>query len=180
MRQLRFHEKKLLKKVDLLSWKGENNVREATVLRRYAVSDREDYDRYAKMVGHIQHLAARLQKLDAQDPFRVKVTDMLVEKLYSMGVLNGRTGLTGATAVTVSCFCRRRLPVVMVKNKFCESLQESTSFIQQGHVRIGPDVVTDPSMIVSRAQEDFITWVDQSKIKKAVLEYQGLRDDYED
>lgn len=31
MRQLKFHEKKLLKKVDFLKWKSENNLRELQV-----------------------------------------------------------------------------------------------------------------------------------------------------
>lgn len=31
MRQLKFHEKKLLKKVDFLQWKNEHNLRELQV-----------------------------------------------------------------------------------------------------------------------------------------------------
>lgn len=34
MRQLKYHEKKLLKKVDFLKWKSENNLRELQVSRR--------------------------------------------------------------------------------------------------------------------------------------------------
>lgn len=33
MRQLKFHEKKLLKKVDFLKWKNEDNIRELQVRR---------------------------------------------------------------------------------------------------------------------------------------------------
>ncbi|KFG29239.1 putative 40S ribosomal protein S4, partial [Toxoplasma gondii ARI] len=43
MRQLKFHEKRLLKKVDFYNWKKEQNVREVKVLRRYLIQDREDY-----------------------------------------------------------------------------------------------------------------------------------------
>jgi len=46
MRQLTFPEKKLLKKVDFLQWKHENNLREIQVMRRYHVQNREDYTRY--------------------------------------------------------------------------------------------------------------------------------------
>jgi U3 small nucleolar ribonucleoprotein protein IMP3 len=43
MRQLKHHERKLLKKVDFLQWKSDGNIREAQVLRRYLLQNREDY-----------------------------------------------------------------------------------------------------------------------------------------
>jgi len=43
MRQLKYHEQKLLKKVDFLQWKQDQNIREIKVLRRYLVQNREDY-----------------------------------------------------------------------------------------------------------------------------------------
>lgn len=43
MRQLKHHEKKLLKKVDFLQWRSDDNLREAKILRRYLVQKREDY-----------------------------------------------------------------------------------------------------------------------------------------
>jgi|TARA_B100001142_G_scaffold254728_1_gene255801 U3 small nucleolar ribonucleoprotein protein IMP3 len=35
MRELKFHERKLLKKVNFLQWKNEHNHREVEVMRRY-------------------------------------------------------------------------------------------------------------------------------------------------
>ena len=44
MRELKFHEQKLLKKVDFLKWnKKDASLREIAVLRRYHVQNREDY-----------------------------------------------------------------------------------------------------------------------------------------
>ena len=43
----------------------------------------------------------------------------------------------------------------------------------------GPDVVTDPAFLVTRSMEDFVTWVDSSKIKRHVLEYNEERDDFD-
>lgn len=43
MRQLKHHEKKLLKKVDFLQWKSDENVREVKILRRYHIQNRDDY-----------------------------------------------------------------------------------------------------------------------------------------
>lgn len=41
---------------------------------------------------------------------------------------------------------RRRLPVVMVRLKMSETLTEAATYIEQGHVRVGPHAVTDPAV----------------------------------
>lgn len=51
--------------------------------------------------------------------------------------------------------------------------------VEQGQVRVGPSVVTDPSFLVSRKLEDFVTWVDGSKIKRSVMRYNSKLDDYD-
>ena len=43
--------------------------------------------------------------------------------------------------------------------------------VEQGHIRVGPEVIKDPAFLVTRNLEDFVTWVDSSKIKQKVMEY---------
>jgi len=82
--------------------------------------------------------------------------------------------------ITVSAFCRRRLPVVMVARlKMAQTVKDATMYVEQGHVRVGTDVVTDPGFLVTRNMEDFVTWVDTSKLKRHVLQYNDELDDFE-
>ena len=113
MRELKFHEQKLLKKVDFLNWKKDANLREIAVLRRYHVQNREDYAKYNKIVGQITKLVAKLKTLKSSDPYRIAQTDALVAKLYEMGLIKAKQGLKDCEKVNVASFCRRRLPVVM-------------------------------------------------------------------
>jgi U3 small nucleolar ribonucleoprotein protein IMP3 len=71
------------------------------------------------------------------------------------------------------------LATVLVKQKFAEHLKEAVTYIEQGHVRVGPETVTDPAFHVTRNMEDFVTWVDSSKIKRKVLAYNEQLDDYD-
>ena len=64
---------------------------------------------------------------------------------------------------------------------------QAVKFIEQGHVRVGPDTITDPAFLVtrcgrhkflldsdlscSRHMEDFVTWVDTSKLKRTIMQY---------
>jgi len=56
-------------------------------------------------------------------------------------------------------------------------LKEAVTYIGQGHVRAGPNKVTDPAFLETRNMEDFSTWVDSSKIKRKVLRYNDKLDD---
>ena len=90
MRQLKHHEKPLLKKVNFLEWKKDSNIREIAILRRYHVQDREDYSKYNKLVGQITKLVAKLKTLKQNDTYRIAKTDQLANKLFEMGVINAR------------------------------------------------------------------------------------------
>ena len=46
VRKLKYHEQKLLRKVDFLNWKVDNNLSEVKILRRYCIQKREDYTMY--------------------------------------------------------------------------------------------------------------------------------------
>lgn len=46
VRKLKFHEQKLLKKVDFISWEVDNNLHEVKILKRYRIQKREDYTKY--------------------------------------------------------------------------------------------------------------------------------------
>jgi len=179
LRKLKHHEQKLLKKVDFLQWKTDQNLREVQILRRYHIQKREDYLKYNRLAGRIRKIVNKLKDLDAQDPYRIKTTEQLIEKLYHMGLITQKKSLALCEKITASSFCRRRLPVVMVRLKMSETLREAVTFVEQGHVRVGPEVVSDPAFLVTRPFEDLVTWVDTSKIKRTILKYHDKLDDYD-
>jgi U3 small nucleolar ribonucleoprotein protein IMP3 len=179
MRDLKFHEKKLLRKVSLYSWKGEENIKVAKIMRKYHIQKREDYVAYNRICGSIQSLSAKLKTLKADDPFRIAMTDQLLDKMFNMGLVTTKKSLQKAEEITTSSICRRRLPVVMVRMKMAETMRTAVTFVEQGQVRVGPNVVTDPAFLVTRNMEDFVTWVDSSKVRKTVQRYNDKLDDYD-
>ncbi|XP_048777501.1 U3 small nucleolar ribonucleoprotein protein IMP3-like [Ostrea edulis] len=179
VRKLKFHEKKLLKKVDFISWEVDNNLHEVKILKKYFIQKREDYTKYNKLSRHVRELAKKIKELDQKDPFRMEATSQLLEKLYNMGLTETKRSLELADRVNATSFCRRRLPVLMVKSHMAQTLKAATTFIEQGHIRVGPEVVKDPAFLVTRNMEDFVTWTDTSAIRKHVLDYNEMRDDFD-
>lgn len=179
-RQLKHHEKKLLKKVDFLDWKKDQGHRDAQVMRMYHVQDRSDYHKYNKICGNIRQLAHKMAQLPPEDPIRLHQERMLLDKLDDMGVFGTkRPKVSDLEKISVAAFCRRRLPVVMARLHMVPSVTEATKMVEQGHVRVGPQLVTDPAMLITRDMEDFLTWVDGSKIKRKINEYKGTADDFD-
>jgi U3 small nucleolar ribonucleoprotein protein IMP3 len=179
MRELKYHEKKLLRKVDLFSWKKEDNLRIAKIMRRYHIQNRDDYTAYTKLCGMVTKLSAKLKTLKADDPFRVAMTDQLLTKLCDMGLINTASSLKNADDITASAICRRRLPVVMVRLRMAETLKAAVTFIESGQIRVGPNCVTDPAFLVTKAMEDYVTWVDTSKVRRTVQKYNDKLDDFD-
>ena len=97
-----------------------------------------------------------------------------------MGILSQGTKLSEVERkVGVSRFARRRLGVVMTRLRMAQTVQAAVKFIEQGHVRVGTEVVTDPAYCVTRNMEDFVTWVDSSKVKRNILKYREELDDFD-
>ncbi|XP_054090784.1 U3 small nucleolar ribonucleoprotein protein IMP3 isoform X1 [Zeugodacus cucurbitae] len=120
VRKLKYHEQKLLKKVDFITWKVDNGGKETKVIRRYHIRKPADYTKYNKLSREIRTLSEKIAKLENTDPFRTEAATMLLLKLYDMGLTRNQMDLAVASGVSASSFCRRRLPVVMVKSYLAE------------------------------------------------------------
>lgn len=124
-------------------------------MRRYAIQGRDDYRKYNQLCGSMRQLAHKLANLDPSDPFRRKHEDLMLEKLFDMGLLGTGGGGRGKLSdiehkLTVSAFARRRLPVIMTRLRMADNVQAALKFIEQGHVRVGTTVITDPAYLVTR------------------------------
>ncbi len=67
----------------------------------------------------------------------------------------------------------------MTRLRMAETVQAASKFVEQGHVRVGTEVVNDGAFLVSRAMEDFVTWVEGSKVKRGILRYREKLDDFD-
>lgn len=116
---------RLLRKVDFLTYKSDNNHRAATIRSRYHLTGSLDYEKYNRLAGSARQLAHKISALDPSDPFRKKVESEMLEKFFNMGILKqSREQGAGLSRiehdVTVSAFARRRLGVMMARSGMVE------------------------------------------------------------
>ncbi|KAK2680952.1 RNA-binding S4 domain [Fusarium oxysporum f. sp. vasinfectum] len=174
VRKLKHHEQKLLRKTDFITYKSDNGHRDKAVMRRYMIQKPEDYHNLCA------NSLIAFPLLPPENATRRKHEELLLNKLYDMGVLSSASKLSAVeNSVTVSAFARRRLPVLMTRLRMAETVQAATKMIEQGHVRVGTETVTDPAYLVTRGMEDFVTWTVGSKIKRNIMKYRDQLDDFE-
>ncbi|MCJ1452458.1 Small subunit (SSU) processome component [Mycoblastus sanguinarius] len=180
VRALKYHEKKLLRKVDFTTYKSDANHHAASICRRYVIQKPDDFTKYNRICGSLRQLAHALSSLLPTDPVRIKTEKVMMEKLYDMGILSQTTKLSEVERkVGVSKLARRRLGVVMTRLGMADNVTAALKFVEQGHVRVGTEVVTDGAFLVTRNMEDFVTWVDSSKVKRNILKYREKLDDFD-
>lgn len=174
MRKLKYHEKKILKKVDFVNWK--HSSKEVAIMRRYNIT-RQEYTTYNKLTFETRELAKAITDLK-DEPTKVRLTNALIEKMFSIGLIHTKR-IKKCLNLSVKAFCRRRLPVFIAQSgMFDGPLSVAVKYVEHGHVRIGPQTVRDPAAFVTVDQEDYITWDD--KFKRKIEEYRGEQDDYVD
>ena len=72
--------------------------------------------------------------MDPRDPVRIELTDNLLDKLHGLGLIQHKK-LLACDQIAASTLCRRRLPVVLCRLKFAETLKEAATIVEQGHLR---------------------------------------------
>lgn len=92
--------------------------------------------------SQLSHLISQLPPSSPSSAaFRTKYTNLLLNKLHSIGLLPASTTPLSAVAkLSASKFARRRLAVVMARTGMVENIQAGIKFVEQGHVRVGTDV----------------------------------------
>lgn len=176
MRQLKYHEQRLLRKTNFLEWRNTDTKNEHHYISRYYITRREDYYTYRKLARIIRTLAESIASMpDAQ---KEKYTTILVNRLYSHGLIANRK-LVECAKIKIENFCERRLPVLLKRNRMIENLRDAVKFVEQGHVKVGNTRVNNCSVLVSRGMDNFIEWMDGSKLRRRIREFNDEVDDYE-
>lgn len=66
----------------------------------------------------------------------------------------------------------------MTRLRMAPDVTAANRFVEQGHVRVGTEVVTDPAFLVTRDVEDWVTWVEGSVVRRGIRKWKGEEDDF--
>jgi U3 small nucleolar ribonucleoprotein protein IMP3 len=91
VRKFKHHERKLLRKVDFTTYTSDNKHRHAQVSRRYMIQKPTDYEKYNRLCGRLRQFVHRLSLLPSTNPVRHKHEQLLLDKLFDLGILGSQS-----------------------------------------------------------------------------------------
>lgn len=67
----------------------------------------------------------------------------------------------------------------MTRLRMAENVSAANRLVEQGHVRVGTEMVGDPAFLVGRAREEWVRWGVGSKVKRGIERFRGGMDDFD-
>mgnify|MGYP001190686890 CR=1 FL=1 len=90
--------------------------------------------------------------------------EQLLNKLTSLGLLKPGSQLSNVLSISINDLLERRLQTIVFRKKLSKSMKQARQFITHYHIIVSGKKITSPSYLVSKKEEDMITFSQSSKL----------------
>jgi len=141
-------------------WQGERIKAEVEIVRQFGLKNKTEVWKAQTTLRNFRkqsrELQARLRTGDAQTKIEA---DALINKCTRIGVLPVTGGtLNDILILTEADILSRRLQTVVFEKGLANTIKQARQMITHGHIHINGHRVTIPGYIVTRAEEDTVTY----------------------
>jgi small subunit ribosomal protein S4 len=143
-------------------WRADILQEELKVLGQYGLRNKRELWRHKTMVSNFRSIARSLLGKTKEE--RQVLEKQLLSKLYRLGVLPETAVLDDVLDLTVEDILERRLQTVVFRKGLAKSIYQARQLITHGHIAVNNRRVTVPSYLVTREEEDKITYAPQSPL----------------
>ncbi|MCS7098877.1 MAG: 30S ribosomal protein S4 [Sulfolobales archaeon] len=138
-------------------WIKERLVEEMELLGQYGLRNKRELWKAQTILRTIRERAKALLSLPEAD--RVSRERALVKKLYNIGLLESdKATIDDILGLTVRNVLERRLQTVVYKKGLARTIHEARQLIAHGHIAIAGRRAKSPGRLVSRNEEDLISY----------------------
>jgi small subunit ribosomal protein S4 len=95
---------------------------------------------------------------------RGKMEEELLTSLKKLGVLNETAVLDDVLDLTIEDILERRLQTIVFRKGLTKTIHQARQLATHGHITIGKQRVTVPSYLVTRDEENQVTYSSQSPL----------------
>src|SRR5207247_6442275 len=147
-------------------WEAERIKAENELLKKYGLKNKKELWRSQYVLRRFRQRARELQaRVRTGDKQAEKEREQLLRRLGRLGLLplEGTT-LDDVLALDVEAVLSRRLQTLTFLKGLAFTPRQARQFIVHGHVSVGGRRVTIPGVLVSRTEENVITYDERSAI----------------
>jgi len=147
-------------------WEADRIKAENELLKKYGLKNKKELWRSQYVLRRFRQRARELQaRVRQKDKQAEKEREQLLRRLGRLGLLplDGTT-LDDVLALDVEAILSRRLQTLTFLKGLAFTPRQARQFIVHGHVSVGGRRVTIPGLLVSRTEENVITYDERSAI----------------
>ena len=137
-------------------WRAERIEEEHKLAKDFGLKNMREIWKGKTFLSTASYQAKRLISLHTPQAEIEK--KQLLSRLISLGMLPVTATLTDVLSLTVKDVLSRRLQTLVVQKKFARTMKQARQFITHEHFMVNNKVVSSPSYLTSKMEEDLITF----------------------
>lgn len=170
MRKLKFHESRLLRKNKFLIPTYNNDYKLISIFQ----IKKEEFYKIKKIHSIIKQIALSL--VINKNSSNENLIKKFLNILYFYGFISEKK-LILAYNLKLNNLLERKLSFLLKVQNLANSIVEAKKIIFAGHIKLGNKRINN-DILISKNMENFISWDDNSKIKRCIDRFNNELDDY--
>lgn len=135
-------------------WRSDRLLEELKLVGEYGLRNKRELWRATSILRKYRKIARSLFVLTEEE--RVKKESILINTLYKLGILPENSTADDVLRLTVRDILERRLQTIVFRLGIAKTIHHARQLITHRHIAIGDKVVSAPSYLVRRGEEDKI------------------------
>lgn len=146
----------------LKRWDATRITEEKEIIKKFGLKNKREVWKMQTKVAKYRKTAQKL--FTKGGPAAEKQKKELIDKLFRMGLLDQTATLDDVLGLTTANILARRLQTIVHEKGLATTADQARQFITHGHVQIGDRVVTVPSYLVSRNEDEKLHFAGGSRL----------------
>ena len=143
-------------------WRSDILQNELVLLGQYGLRNKRELWRHKTMLSKFRGIARSLLSMPAEK--RAKLESELLGKLKRLGILPETAVLDDVLDMTVEDILERRLQTIVFRKGLAKTPYQARQLITHGHIAINGRKVFSPNYLVTKEEEDSITYAPTSPL----------------
>ncbi len=141
-------------------WRADRIQEEHKLAQEYGLKNMREIWKGKTLLADVAHQTKRLIALHTEQAEKEK--KQLLGRLSSLGLLPTTAALTDVLSLTVKEVLNRRLQTILFQKKLARTQEQARQFITHEHVQVKNKVISSPSYLVSKEEEEAISFIPSS------------------
>ena len=143
-------------------WQKERIEEETTLMNEYGFKNKKELWKMESVLRNFSNQAKKLIALKTSQAEKEK--KQLLHKLQSLGLIEKTSQLEDILEISLKNLLDRRLQTLLFKKGFAKSINQARHFIVHGHVNVANNMITIPSYLVSKKEEETVVFNPGSRL----------------